>query len=59
MLLGNFDMLMAFIDRHCQECPRFAHDFEQLNRYVAQRTMEKLSRGGGGVLHTEVDQDEK
>ena len=61
MLLGNFDMLMAFIDKHCHECPQFAQEFEQLNRDVAQRTMEKLQGGnnGGRVVHTEVDQDEK
>ena len=52
MLLGNFDMLMAFINKHCQECPSFAQEFEQLNRDVAQHTMANLQKA------TEPDQQD-
>ena len=31
ILLGNFDKLIKFIEKHCEECPKFARDFERLN----------------------------
>ena len=42
ILVGNFDMLINFIEKHCQECPKFANDFEQLNREMTQKTMANL-----------------
>lgn len=32
ILLGNFDKLIALLEKHGQECPKFAKDLELLNQ---------------------------
>ena len=41
-MFGNFEMLIGFIEKHCQECPKFAADFERFNNEMIRRTMTNL-----------------
>ena len=31
LLLGNLDKLVKLLEAHCQKCPEFAREIEQLN----------------------------
>ena len=35
-------MLINFIEKHCQECPKFASEFDQLSKDMTQKTLQNL-----------------